>query len=115
LRTSRYMWANMVYLLYSIGIVIINQGSQPWTHRCYIVLAVVHLCSAMLYAWAWQHRSWLDVVMVPEYLNQVGACLYLWSACWYGRVETRDGFYAWAVGRIELVCAVIDLVAALGW
>ncbi len=48
-------------------------------------LAGVHIFSALMYWWAWYDRTWLDVIMIPEYLNHIEAGLYLWSAIWYSK------------------------------
>ncbi|CAF3619419.1 unnamed protein product [Rotaria socialis] len=135
---SRYMLANLVYLIYSIGILIINlhpsfnekpiDTSQvlsknldspvninPDVNGYYIGLGVLHLLSASLYLWAWRDRSWFDIVMIPEYLNHIEAGLYLWSAFWYSRQDILGGYYTLAVHKIELVATIIELIASFGW
>ncbi|CAF1209752.1 unnamed protein product [Adineta steineri] len=135
---SRYMLANIVYLIYSIGILIINfhpsfnnnstetssilskNLDQPIDYnsninRYYIILGFLHLLSAFLYWWAWRDRSWLDIIMIPEYLNHIEAGLYLWSAFWYSKQDTLGGYYTLAVHKIELTAAIIELFAAFGW
>jgi hypothetical protein len=135
---SRYMLANLVYLVYSIGILMINfhsdvnettndislstkrildqpVGTTPYVNRYYIGLGFLHLLSAFLYWWAWRGRSWLDIIMIPEYLNHIEAGLYLWSAFWYSKQDTLGGYYTLAVHRIELTAAIIELFASFGW
>ncbi|CAF1935203.1 unnamed protein product [Rotaria magnacalcarata] len=135
---SRYMLANLVYLIYSTGILIINfhpsfneksiDTSQvlsknldspvninPNVNGYYIGLGVLHLLSASLYLWAWRDRSWFDIVMIPEYLNHIEAGLYLWSAFWYSRQDILGGYYTLAVHKIELVATTIELIASFGW
>jgi hypothetical protein len=126
---SRYMLANLVYLIYSIGILIINfhpsfnetstisknLDHNPNINRYYIGLGILHLLSAFLYWWAWRDRSWLDIIMIPEYLNHIEAGLYLWSAFWYSKQDTLGGYYTLAVHKIELTAAIIELFASFGW
>ncbi|CAF4721327.1 unnamed protein product [Rotaria sp. Silwood1] len=135
---SRYMLANLVYLIYSIVILIINfhpsfnQKSNDLTffrsktldqpvninpdiNRYYIILAILHLISAFLYWWAWRDRSWLDIVMIPDYLNHIEAGLYLWSAFWYSKQDTLGGYYTLAVHKIEMSATIIELFASFGW
>lgn len=136
---SRYMLANLIYLIYSIGVLLINFhpffdddtdvtpatnrsnpldepiGSNPLVNRSYMFLAFLHLASALLYAWAWRDRSWFDLVMIPEYLNHFAAGLYLWSAYWYEKQDTLGGPYTLAVHQIELTAAVVEVIASFGW
>jgi hypothetical protein len=131
---SRYMLANIVYLIYSIGFLVINfhpsfnekstAASVPTSKtlyinqnisQYYIILSILHLISASLYLWAWRDRSWFDIIMIPEYLNHIEAGLYLWSAFWYSKQDTPDGYYTLAVRKIEMTAAIIELFAAFGW
>jgi hypothetical protein len=135
---SRYMLANLVYLIYSIGILIINFHPSfnekstttsliisknldqpidlnPNINLYYVGLGILHLLSAFLYWWAWRDRSWLDIIMIPEYLNHIEAGLYLWSAFWYSKQDTLGGYYTLAIHKIELTAAIIELVASFGW
>ncbi|CAF1312480.1 unnamed protein product [Rotaria sordida] len=135
---SRYMLANLVYLIYSIGILIINfhpsfnekstnissiklttldqpVNMNPNINRYYIIFGILHLISAFLYWWAWRDRSWLDIIMIPEYLNHIEAGLYLWSAFWYSKQDTLGGYYTLAVHKIEMTAAIIEVVASFGW
>ncbi|CAF3033736.1 unnamed protein product [Rotaria socialis] len=167
---SRYMLANLVYLGYAIGILIIDFNPQvngsadsssvvqnntyttpvvptleqsisntPLVNRLYLEkkcshiahpyiyigisyslqlisgFAIVHIVSAFLYWWAWAGRSWLDVIMIPEYLNHIEAGLYLWSANWYPKADTMGSYYTLAVHKIELTAAIVELFASFGW
>lgn len=117
---SRYMLANIVYFIYSLGILIINfhpsfNQSPLLINRSYFILGWIHLISATLYLWAWRDRSWFDIIMIPEYLNHIEAILYLWSALWYSRDDSLDGYYTLAVHKIELTAALVGFVASLGW
>jgi hypothetical protein len=135
---SRYMLANIVYLIYAIGILVIDfhpsfneestdtspilsksldqsVGTNPVNNRLYIGLGFLHLISAVLYWWAWRGRSWLDIIMIPEYLNLIEAGLYLWSGFWYSKQDTLGGYYTLAVHKIEMTAAIVELFASFGW
>jgi len=73
------------------------------------------LITAFLYWWSWKDRSWLDIIMIPEYLNHIEGGLYLWSAIWYSREDTLGSYYTLAVHKIELTAAIIELFASVGW
>ena len=77
--------------------------------------AVVHLISAFLYWWSWHDCSWLDVIMIPEYLNHIEVGLYRWSSVWYSREDTLGGYYTLFIHKIELAAASVELVASFGW
>lgn len=125
---SRYMLANIVYLIYSIGILFINfhpsfneksnstlDINSNHINRFYIILGFLHLISASLYLWAWRDRSWFDIIMIPEYLNHIEAGFYLWSAFWYSKQDGLFGYYTLATHKIELTAATIELFASFGW
>jgi hypothetical protein len=46
-------------------------------NNVYIVFGALHLINACMYVWSWEHRGWEDPVLWPEYLNVLGALLYL--------------------------------------
>ena len=75
----------------------------------------MNIVVAFLYIIAWRGRSWLDVVLIPEYLNHIQAGLYLWSAIWYSKQDTLGGYYTMTIHRIELAASCIELCAAVGW
>ncbi|CAF1408967.1 unnamed protein product [Adineta ricciae] len=138
---NRYFLANFVYLLYAIGIMIIDY--DPWingsaepevfvnvsnetsteiteegvsiVNKMYLGLAIVHMISAALYWWAWKDHCWNDVIMIPEYLNLVEASLYLWSAVWYQNEDGLYGPYTLALHKLETVAAFVELFASFGW
>ncbi|CAF3907702.1 unnamed protein product [Rotaria sordida] len=141
---NRYMIANLVYLGYTIALLVIdfypgfNSNSsdtsitmeesnytisildQPvimneYVNRLYIGLAAVNILVAFLYIIAWRGRSWFDVVLIPEYLNHIQAGLYLWSSLWYSKQTTLGGYYTMAVHRIELAASCTEICAAIGW
>ena len=100
---SRYIFACATYLAYAMGIIMIDVwsfggyqfnygnvilGGQMWmspgyTNMLYAVFAVIHFVNAWQFAWGWWGRKWYDVVLWPEYMNVMGACLYLISASYY--------------------------------
>ncbi|UJR35060.1 hypothetical protein I4U23_027836 [Adineta vaga] len=143
---SRYMFANLIYLGYAIGMLITSFHSfdessitsigesfsnimttpsisildQPvhhtlLTNRLYLVFNIIHLISAFTYIWAWRDQSWLNIIMIPEYLNVIAATLYIWSAMLYPKQDTLGGSYTIAVHRIEMAASIIELIASFGW
>ncbi|CAF3907685.1 unnamed protein product, partial [Rotaria sordida] len=141
---NRYMLVNLIYLGYTITLLVIdfypgfNSNSsdtsitmeesnytisildQPvimneYVNRVYIGLAIINILVSFLYVWAWRGRSWFDIVLVPEYMNQIQAGLYLWSSLWYSKQTTLGGYYTMGVHRIELYASCIELCTAVGW
>ncbi|CAF1378348.1 unnamed protein product [Didymodactylos carnosus] len=54
--------------------------------------------------------------MIPEYLNMIEACLYIWSSSWYSKQsETFDDYYSYATHKLECTAGFIDLAACFGW
>ncbi|CAF0722958.1 unnamed protein product [Adineta steineri] len=145
----RYMLANLVYLAYTIGFLVVDYnfpvnlpddmtsdnstenisttttiitpildqsaGDPPIVNKLYFGFSIVHLVSAFLYWWAWDDRSWRDVVMIPEYLNHIEAGLYIWSTSWYPKIDTLGSYYTLEIHKIELAASIIDLFANFGW
>ncbi|CAF1557844.1 unnamed protein product, partial [Didymodactylos carnosus] len=151
------MLANLVYLGYAIGILIIDfnpyvngsagsssavdlsdvttecsclDNSTDYTttispdqpiasadlvNNLYFGFGIVHMISAFLYWWAWSDHTWLDVIMIPEYLNFIEAGLYIWSAVWYKRETTLFAYYTLCVHKIEITAAFVELLASCGW
>ena len=84
--------------------------------KCIVLgFAIVHLISAFLYWWAWKGRSWLDVILIPDYLNHLEAAIYIWSGQWYSREDTLGGPNTFAVHKLEITAASVELVASFGW
>ena len=81
---------------------------------------MIHLFNAFQYIYAWLPLGYglLHPVMIPEYLNVLGAALYLWSASLYNQTVT-DWTYAspatLRVHEIETASSLIEVFAALGW
>lgn len=78
---SRYLACTIVYVVYAAVMVLAPdyfQDSDPETlNRVYMIFGVLHLLNACMYVWSWEDRAWSDPVVYPEYLNVVGAVLYL--------------------------------------
>ncbi len=93
----------------------------------YIAAGVIHLVNAFQYIFAWMPLGYglLHPVMIPEYLNIVGAALYLWSASLYDANLTdyttgADGSVTYGASvllthEIETASALIEVLAAVGW
>eukprot|EP01102_Stenamoeba_stenopodia_P011865 TRINITY_DN3674_c0_g1_i1.p1 TRINITY_DN3674_c0_g1~~TRINITY_DN3674_c0_g1_i1.p1 ORF type:complete len:167 (-),score=22.95 TRINITY_DN3674_c0_g1_i1:417-917(-) len=118
---NRYLLANIVYVAYAIGILEIDYGTTNVSTRrinnMYLGWAVVHIISAFLYWWSWTNKRWYEIVVWPEYLNMIGASLYLASAILY-RYEDKENVEdrtTLQVHYIETAAACIEVVAAFGW
>ena len=46
-------------------------------------MGVLHLVSALLYAYSWKEFSFIHIIMIPEYMNMIEASLYITSASMY--------------------------------
>jgi hypothetical protein len=163
---SHTLLQNVVYLIYTIIIVYINQVAYPYaetlypvfsdddsstgtgtgttgtgsggnststssgpefaayneaienTNNLFIAAAVIHLVNAFMYIWSWLPfgYTFFSVVMIPEYLNILGASLYLYTANQYGETDgTYTDDITFRVHHIETAAASIELVAAFGW
>jgi hypothetical protein len=82
----------------------------------YIVSGIIHLLNAFQYIYAWFPLGFgiFSWVMIPEWLNVLGAALYLVSASEYDAAY----FDTEALHRnhvIETVAATIEFFAAVGW
>ena len=87
-------------------------------NQLYVAAGVIHLFNAFQYIYAWLPLGYglLHPVMIPEYLNVLGAALYLVSASYYN--ETFSSYTSEAtlrVHRIETASSLIEVFAALGW
>jgi hypothetical protein len=77
---SRYLACTIVYLVYAAAMVLVPDYfaiNLDMLNRVYIVFGVLHLINAGMYVWSWEDRAWADPVLLPEYLNVIGALLYL--------------------------------------
>lgn len=86
-------------------------------NNLYIGFGAVHLVNAVMYYWAWLPAGFrfYDRVMVPEYLNMIGAALYLKSACLYYLANDFTSEVTMFIHHCEAAAACIELLAALGW
>lgn len=80
--------------------------------------AIIHVINAFMYAWSWLPLgyTWFSYIQIPEYMNVIGAALYLRSALLY---PDQDGTYldevTSMIHRTETASASIELCAAVGW
>lgn len=118
---SRYFYASIVYVIYSTAMLLINYAGTNGKNQIYLIFAVIHLIDAFLYAWSWEGYGFLTVEMIPEYLNIIGACLYLYSSTLYDDLYVTDDYsseYSSSFGicrTIELTAAIVEVFAAFGW
>ena len=120
--TSRYLYASIVYIVYSVAMVCNNYyGDTTQQNYVYYIFAWVHLINAAMYVYSWDSKGWLDYELFPDYLNCVGAALYLYSATLYDYIYTSnddaagysDSFYN--CRHVELAAAVVEMFASIGW
>ncbi len=121
---SRYFWACIVYIVYTVPMyfwVDLSSISEAESNLIYIIFACIHLFNAFQYAWAWDEKKWYNIELVPEYLNILEASLYLWSAFLYPNIYISDddnsGYtHSFNVSRrLELSASIIDVFASIGW
>jgi hypothetical protein len=79
--TSRYLFACAIYVAYSVAMVMIASPTLTVEekNRYYFIFGFVHLINSLMFIWTWADKSYFDKVMIPEYLNVLGAVLYLTS------------------------------------
>ena len=82
----------------------------------YIVAGVIHLVNALQYIYAWFPLGFglLSPVMIPEYLNVVGAGLYLVGAARYN-AAMHNADITHSIHVIETIASLIEVFAAFGW
>ncbi len=56
---------------------------------------------------------WYDLIVIPDYLNMIGAALYIRSSLLYA--ETDDSETVQYVHRLEMAAASVELAAAFMW
>lgn len=56
-----------------------------------------------------------DPIVYPEYMNVLGAALYLWSAALYPTESGPTDATTLKVHRIETAAASVELLACVGW
>jgi len=107
--------------------------------KMYSILSYMHIINAIMYLWMWAEiRSVFSLFLLPDWLNLVGAILYFCSAWLYPYAYWDQGlstdpsslpttihpstiltaesgkYFRW-VRSLELLAAVIELVASFGW
>lgn len=119
---SPYLWSNLVYLLYTIGISYIDYGSTDVDviNRLYVVFNFIHFANAGMYIWVWRsigYEIYDYRVMFPEWLNLIEASLYIASSFMYPytNTDTLDDSWTHAIHILETVACCVELVAAFGW
>ena len=99
------------------------------TNQLFVIAASIHLFNAVQYFLVWPELinpatgttfSFFSYVMLPEYLNILGASLYLYTAANYdSQLSTGPGRFldapTLAAHKIETAAAVIELLAAFAW
>jgi hypothetical protein len=125
LKSSFYFKSNVVYMIYSIGMLLIDYcgWNLDIQNLCYLLFGVIHLCNAVMYLYVWIEAkqpifTWF---VLADWLNVLGALLYLISACLYPYEYTSDDDQAdytlqfTIVRYLELFASLIEVIAALGW
>jgi hypothetical protein len=138
--TSRYMLANATYVLYTFVVLYVDLVAQPAVNSAleprkrdrdaalvdrtykalydlYKAAAWIHLINALQYVWAWLPSGFglFSWVQTPEYLNIVGAALYLHTAYLYETVGGNFDAETLQVHYYETAASAIELAAAVGW
>lgn len=86
-------------------------------NQIYLGAAVIHFLNAFQYAWAWLPSGfrWYSVVMIPEYLNMLGAGIYIYTASKYPECIEYESDVTTTVHRAETFASSVELIAAFGW
>jgi hypothetical protein len=132
---NRYLLANCFYVAYASAMLIIDYALYPsyldasssdpdkaneiyaLINRCYLGFGVLHAINSVQYYWSWLPSGyrWHHRVMVPEYLNMMGAAIYLYTATRYPECNDTLSDITLHVHHWETVASAIELVAAFGW
>lgn len=122
--TNRYFLACFVYFIYAVGSMlnnIYNESNIRVLNELYFRYNVLHLVNALMFAWSWKGKRYTDVELIPEYLNIIGATLYITSSCYYNQMYTTDddaaGYtnYFYVTRQLEIVAGGTEVLAAIGW
>lgn len=90
--TSLYFYANVLYVVYSIGTyyssdITVYSDDVVQTNNyndVYFRYGIVHVVSSWLYLLSWiGYKNWYEIEVWPDYLNVVGSALWLTAACYY--------------------------------
>ena len=86
-------------------------------NNLYIGAGVIHFVNAFQYYHSWLPSGfrWYSVVMIPEYLNMLGAGIYMYTATLYPECGEYESEVTLRVHKLETAAAVIEVFAALGW
>jgi len=114
---SRYFYANAIYCIYCMGMLCIDfvDYGEKKNDRLYNIFGIIHFINAWMYWYAWEGVRWSDPIVYPEYLNAVGAALYLWSSTLYQREQGSDDAATSQVHVLETCAAFVELFACVGW
>jgi hypothetical protein len=122
---SAYVKANILYIIYSVGMICINylDWSLDVQNLNYLIFGLVHLANAVMYLWVWvdSGRDIFTWFVLADWLNVLGALLYLTTAIMYPMEYTSDDDGAdytivfYVVRYLELLASLIEVIAAFGW
>lgn len=125
LQSSFYLKSNIVYVIYSLGMILIDYcGWNLETQNInYVIFGFIHLCNAMMYLYVWMDakRSIFTWFVLADWLNVLGALLYLITAFLYPYEYTSDDDNAdytiqfTIVRYLELLASFVEVIAAFGW
>jgi hypothetical protein len=125
LKESFYLKSNVVYMIYSIGMLLINYcgWSLQIQNLNYLIFGFIHLCNAMMYLYVWidAKQSIFTWFVLADWLNVLGALLYLITAFLYPYEYSSDDdnadytFQFILVRYLELFASFIEVIAAFGW
>jgi hypothetical protein len=123
-RQSLYFYANVVYVIYSSGMLLINYSDidTDMQNFYYMLFGIVHCVNAAMYIWMWKEtRNIFTCFILADWLNVIGAIIYLITAIMYPYEYTSDDDNAnetrifVIVRYFELIASIIELIAAIGW
>jgi hypothetical protein len=125
IKASRYFYANVLYVIYSTGMLLIDWGNldTKTDNMLYIIFGFVHVVNAAMYLWMWAELrpTIFSFFCMADWLNVLGSFLYLWSAFLYSHEYSSDDDNAsktasfQTVRYIELIAAIVEVFAAIGW
>lgn len=132
LQASFYFKANVIYMIYSIGMLLINYSgwSLEIQNLNYLLFGLIHVCNAMMYLYVWVdcQQDIFTWFVLADWLNVIGALLYLITAFLYpyeygnenkdGEKDDDDENYTSLfilVRYLELFASLIEVIAAFGW
>lgn len=138
-RTARspYFYANIVYIVYATLILVADAHpdlSHDTVNKLFLAAGIVHVVNAIMYCYVWIDAGYsvCNPILIPDYMNILEALLYLTSSCMYpyeGAEPAPPSDSSSSVSSsssstdpvltmvhvIELVAAIVQLLAAFGW